>query len=101
MAALAVKARERHGCMASELLAMIVVQRASRSASSHVGTPRRALEIGLYVASVEAGLGAKRVARGAGVTHRRLCRVLPRLEDQRDCADVDRVIRLCSEEALA
>ena len=101
MAALAVKALQRHGCMASEMLAAIVVQRAARVASAYVRTPRRALEIGLYVASVEAGLGVKRVARGAGVTRQRLKRLLPRLEDQRDGAGVDRLIRASAEEALA
>ena len=101
MAALLTKARELHGRMATELLAAIVVERATRRASSHVRTPRRALEIGLYVAAVEAGLGNNRVCRGAGVSRKRLRRVLGRLEDQRDSIEFDRLIRVSAVEALA
>lgn len=93
-------ARDRHGRIASEMLAHAVVKRATRRAT---GLPprERPINVGVYVASVELGLGTARVCRAIEMWKPQARRTIRRLEDLRDRDDYDRVLTSAAAGALA
>lgn len=99
-AAPVVQARERHGRMASELLASVVVERARRRAAPHT-IPKMSRWIGAYVAAVEAGIGSKRVARSLGARSHHVRQHMRRIEDERDDARFDALVNAATAGALA
>jgi hypothetical protein len=86
-----VQARGRHGRIASEMLASLVIDRAKRRIGQQA-TPAAAGQIATYVAAVEAGIGTKRVARAKRMDPTTMRRLMRRVENARDDARLDALV---------